>query len=106
MLERRQSAPERRQNAAKHLSVICVNCKKLAIQPFLRVEAANLYAGRIDPDREISSDEIAQARREVGYLPGTTNIVVTDNLNAGRPSLINEIRNRTIHGNDYAIIDN
>lgn len=61
------------------------------------------FISGIDPDApNISDDNIAEARRLINYDPNARNIVVTGNLNAGKSSLINAIRNRAIHDDDYA----
>ncbi|KAG7405713.1 Interferon-inducible GTPase 1 [Fusarium oxysporum f. sp. raphani] len=50
----------------------------------------------------ISEEDISEARRAIGYEPGARNIVFAGNLNAGKSSMINAIRNRTSQDDDYA----
>ncbi|KAK4194457.1 interferon-inducible GTPase-domain-containing protein [Triangularia verruculosa] len=51
---------------------------------------------------EISEEEIAAVRQHIGYDPDKNNIAVTGNLNAGKSSLINALRNSVFGDSDYA----
>ncbi|EED14513.1 hypothetical protein TSTA_107200 [Talaromyces stipitatus ATCC 10500] len=50
----------------------------------------------IDAEAGITQQEITTARDEINYVDEAMNIVVTGNLNAGKSSLINALRNSTL----------
>ncbi|KAL6812927.1 P-loop containing nucleoside triphosphate hydrolase protein [Trichoderma sp. SZMC 28013] len=59
----------------------------------------------IDPaDPDISPDDIEEARRDINYDhdPNTVNIAVAGNVNAGKSSLLNAIRNLSNDSPDWA----
>ncbi|KAK0713345.1 hypothetical protein B0T26DRAFT_753463 [Lasiosphaeria miniovina] len=47
-------------------------------------------------------EDITSARRDINYEPGAKNIVIAGNLDAGKSSLINALRNCVIADSAYA----
>ncbi|PNP59122.1 hypothetical protein THARTR1_01370 [Trichoderma harzianum] len=57
----------------------------------------------IDPaDPDISPEDIEEARRDINYDPDTVNIAVAGNVNAGKSSLLNAIRNLSNDSPEWA----
>lgn len=63
------------------------------------------YASGIDPaEPKISDEDIEEAKRDINYHhdPDTANIAVAGNVNAGKSSLLNAIRNLSDDSPDWA----
>jgi GTP-binding protein EngB required for normal cell division len=63
------------------------------------------FASGIDPaDPEISAEDIEEAKRDINCDPDpkTANIAVAGNVNAGKSSLLNAIRNLSDDSPDWA----
>ena len=51
---------------------------------------------------EVSDEEVARVRQDINYDPTKKNIAITGNLNAGKSSLINALRDNTFGEGEYA----
>lgn len=121
MLEWKQKKDAKKQSLLQNRNAICENCKNhtlsllLHIPPFDHIYFSwvskstvtnilytiTLYRG-VDPDREISAAEIDKARQEIGYMSGARNIVIAGNLNGGKSSLLNALRDVRFGDEAYA----
>lgn len=51
-----------------------------------------LFTSGVEPDREVSEEEIRNARARIGYVDGSTNIAVVGRQNEGKSTLVNVLR--------------